>query len=60
LPGAQVAAIDYASADWPAGTRTIVRRMKVKTIAISTDHRASAVGGSRWSCGCRPGRVSAG
>ncbi|HEX7462763.1 MAG TPA: hypothetical protein VF317_11385, partial [Dermatophilaceae bacterium] len=40
MPGAQVAAVDYAPAGWPVGTRMIVRRMKVKAAAISTDRRA--------------------
>ena len=40
MPGAQVAAVDYAPAGWPAGTRMIVRRMKVQSVSISTDHRA--------------------
>ena len=40
MPGAQVAAVDYAPAGWPAGTRMIVRRMKVQAASISTDLRA--------------------
>lgn len=40
MPGAQVAAVDYAPKGWPAGTRMIVRRMKVNAADISTDHRA--------------------
>ena len=40
MPGAQVAAIDYAPNGWPAGTRMVVRRMKVKAADISTDARA--------------------
>ena len=40
MPGAQVAAVDYAPAGWPAGTRMIVRRMRVQAAGISTDHRA--------------------
>ena len=40
MPGAQVAAIDYAPRGWPPGTRMIVRRMRVKTADISPDQRA--------------------
>src|SRR5664280_33710 len=40
MPGAQVATIDYAPTGQPAGTRMIVRRMKVKAADISTDVRA--------------------
>lgn len=40
MPGAQVAAVDYAPRGWPAGTRMIVRRMKVSAAGISTDARA--------------------
>lgn len=40
MRGAQVAAVAYAPAGWPAGTRMIVRRMKIKATDISTDPRA--------------------
>lgn len=40
MPGAQVAAVDYAPKGWPAGTRMIVRRMKVNAADISPDTRA--------------------
>lgn len=37
---AQVAGCDYAPAGWPAGTYTIVRRVRVEVDDISTDPRA--------------------
>jgi hypothetical protein len=40
MKGAQVAACDYAPAGWPAGTVTVVRRVKVRAADISTDPRA--------------------
>jgi hypothetical protein len=40
MPGAQVAAIDYAPAGWPEGTYTIVRRVRVDAEAISADPRS--------------------
>ncbi len=51
MPGAQVAACDYAPAGWPPGTYTIVRRVKISAELISRDPR------SRRRCrrGPRPG-----
>lgn len=40
MPGAQVAAVDYAPAGWPADTYTIVRRVRVDAADISTDPRS--------------------
>ncbi len=40
MPGAQVAAVDYAPAGWPEDTYTIVRRVRVDTEAISADPRS--------------------
>ncbi|MGH8968868.1 MAG: IS1380 family transposase [Actinomycetes bacterium] len=40
MPGAQVAATDYAPAGWPADSYTIVRRVRVDAEAISTDPRS--------------------
>ncbi len=40
MPGAQVAAVDYAPAGWPAQTYTIVRRVRVEAEAISADPRS--------------------
>ena len=40
MPGAQVAAVDYAPAGWPEGTYTIVRRVRVEAEAISADPRS--------------------
>lgn len=40
MKGAQVAVCDYAPAGWPPGTRTVVRRVKVRAHDISTDPRA--------------------
>jgi len=40
MPGAQVAACDYAPTGWPDGTYTIVRRVKVPLDQLSADPRA--------------------
>jgi hypothetical protein len=40
MPGAQVAAVDYAPAGWPADTYTIVRRVRVDAEDISADPRS--------------------
>jgi hypothetical protein len=40
MNGAQVAVCDYAPAGWPPGTRTVVRRVKLRAADISTDPRA--------------------
>lgn len=40
MPGAQVAAVDYAPTGWPEYTYTIVRRVRVDAEAISTDPRS--------------------
>lgn len=40
MRGAQVAVMDYAPAGWPPGSRSVVRRVKVKAATISTDPRA--------------------
>ncbi len=40
MPGAQVAACDYAPAGWPDSTYTIVRRVKVPTEQLSADPRS--------------------
>ncbi len=40
MPGAQVAAVDYAPAGWPEDTYTIVRRVRVEAEAISADPRS--------------------
>jgi len=40
MPGAQVAAVDYAPAGWPADTYTIVRRVRVDAETISADPRS--------------------
>jgi hypothetical protein len=40
MPGAQVAAVDYAPAGWPDDTYTIVRRVRVEAEAISADPRS--------------------
>lgn len=40
MPGAQVAAVDYAPAGWPPDTYTIVRRVRVEAEAISADPRS--------------------
>jgi hypothetical protein len=40
MPGAQVAAVDYAPAGWPPDTYTIVRRVRVDAEAISADPRS--------------------
>jgi hypothetical protein len=40
MPGAQVAAVDYAPDSWPAGSYTIVRRVRIDAEAISADPRS--------------------
>ena len=40
MPGAQVAAVDYAPAGWPEDTYTIVRRVRVDAEQISADPRS--------------------
>jgi hypothetical protein len=40
MPGAQVAAVDYAPAGWPEGTYTIVRRVRIDAEDISADPRS--------------------
>ena len=40
MPGAQVAAVDYAPAGWPPGTYTIVRRVRIDAETISADPRS--------------------
>ena len=40
MPGAQVAACDYAPAGWPADAYTIVRRVRLDAADISADPRA--------------------
>jgi len=40
MPGAQVAAVDYAPAGWPETSYTIVRRVRVEAEAISADPRS--------------------
>jgi hypothetical protein len=40
MPGAQVAAVDYAPAGWPEDAYTIVRRVRVDAEAISADPRS--------------------
>ncbi len=40
MKGAQVAAVDYAPAGWPADTYTIVRRVRVDAETISADPRS--------------------
>lgn len=40
MHGAQVAAVDYAPAGWPAGTYTIIRRVRVATADICADPRS--------------------
>ena len=40
MPGAQVAAVDYAPAGWPEDTYTIVRRVRVEAETISADPRS--------------------
>jgi hypothetical protein len=40
MPGAQVAASDYAPAGWPEDSYTIIRRVRVDVEAISTDPRS--------------------
>lgn len=40
MPGAQVAAIDYAPAGWPEDAYTIIRRVRVDAEDVSTDPRS--------------------
>ncbi|KJE19290.1 transposase family protein [Frankia torreyi] len=40
MAGAQLAAAGYAPAGWPPGTYTIIRRVKVPAVEISTDPRS--------------------
>jgi Transposase DDE domain group 1 len=40
MPGAEVAAVDYAPAGWPQDTYTVVRRVRVDAEAISADPRS--------------------
>jgi len=40
MPGAQVAACDYAPAGWPDGTYTIVRRVRINAEQLSADPRS--------------------
>jgi hypothetical protein len=40
MPGAQVAAVDYAPAGWPQDSYTIVRRVRIDAQAISADPRS--------------------
>jgi len=40
MPGAQVAAVDYAPGGWPEDTYTIVRRVRIDAEAISADPRS--------------------
>ena len=40
MPGAQVAACDYAPVGWPTGTYTIIRRVKVPLEQLSADPRS--------------------
>ena len=40
MPGAQVAALDYAPAGWPTDTYTIIRRVRVDAEQISADPRS--------------------
>jgi Transposase DDE domain group 1 len=40
MPGAQVAAVDYAPAGWPPDSYTIVRRVRIEAEGISTDPRS--------------------
>jgi len=40
MPGAQVAAVDYAPAGWPEDSYTIVRRVRLDAAAISADPRS--------------------
>ncbi len=40
MHGAQVAACDYAPAGWPAGTYTIIRRVKIPVTQLSADPRS--------------------
>jgi hypothetical protein len=40
MPGAEVAVVDYAPEGWPAGTYTIVRRVRVEAADIPVDGRS--------------------
>ena len=40
MPAAQVAVADYAPADWPAGTRLLIRRVRLAPDRISHDPRS--------------------
>ena len=40
MTGGQVAACDYAPAGWPAGTYTLIRRVKIPVEQLSTDPRS--------------------
>jgi hypothetical protein len=40
MAGAEVARLAYAPAGWPAGTRAVVRRVRVAAEAVSADPRA--------------------
>ena len=40
MPGAQVAAVDYAPAGWPEASYTIIRRVRIDAEAISADPRS--------------------
>jgi hypothetical protein len=40
MPGAQVAAVDYAPAGWPEHAYTIVRRVRIDAVDISADPRS--------------------
>jgi hypothetical protein len=40
MPAAQVAVADYAPADWPAGTRLLIRRVRLDASQVSTDPRS--------------------
>jgi hypothetical protein len=40
MPGAEVAQLAYAPADWPEGTDTVVRRVRVGAADVSADPRA--------------------
>ena len=40
MPGAQVAACDYAPAGWPDGTYTLVRRVRIEATDLSEDPRS--------------------
>ena len=40
MTGAEVAVCDYAPAGWPPSTVTVVRRVRIRASAVSTDPRA--------------------